>query len=409
MSKGVVVIAGSGQAGLQTATSLRQEGFDGKIIMFGDEAGLPYQRPPLSKAFLKEGRPERLLLRAESFFESNAIDLVDRTQVKRIDRFGSRVEITGGKSVGYDHLILATGTRNRVLPIPGATLRNIVELRTLQHAEQLRSGMATASHLIIIGGGFIGLEIAAVARMLGLAVTVIEAANRPIARALSSETSAYLLAQHLESGVDVRCGVSVSKIIEGGHGLVGGVELSSGEKMFGDLVLIAAGVVPNEEIAQEAQLETGNGIRVDDRLRTSDPKIFAIGDCAEFQSDGVWTRLESVQNAVDQAKCVARNIAGSPESYQKVPWFWSDQGAHKLQIAGLTGGSDYRFALHERGEVRFSAFCFKGGNFIGLETVNSPAEHMAARRLLALSKKFSLSDFKDVDFKIRDLATASAS
>jgi 3-phenylpropionate/trans-cinnamate dioxygenase ferredoxin reductase component len=223
MSESVVVIAGSGQAGLQAAISLRQDGFDGKIIMFGYEKGLPYQRPPLSKTFLKEGRAERLLFRAEDFFANNSIELVDRSRVEHINRRACRVEIAGRRGIEYGNLILATGTRNRVPPIPGNDLDNVFELRTLEHAEQLRVGLAAASHLIIVGGGFIGLETASVARALGLAVTVIETATRPMARAVSAETSAYLLACHRQNGVDVRCGVSVDKIVEGERGKACGV------------------------------------------------------------------------------------------------------------------------------------------------------------------------------------------
>jgi 3-phenylpropionate/trans-cinnamate dioxygenase ferredoxin reductase component len=182
---------------------------------------------------------------------------------------------------------------------------------------------------------------------------------------------------------------------------------SDGEMVFGDLILIAAGVLPNDEIAREADLATGNGIRVDARLRTSDPKIFAIGDCASFQVGGNWIRIESVQNAVDQAKCVARNILGASESYDRTPWFWSDQGDHKLQIAGLTGGTNNCFALEASDGTRLSAFCFQNGEFVGLETINSPADHMAARRLLALSRTFTVDDFKAVQFSIRDLLASN--
>jgi 3-phenylpropionate/trans-cinnamate dioxygenase ferredoxin reductase subunit len=403
-----ILIAGAGQAGFQTAASLRQDGFAGEIILVGDEPGLPYQRPPLSKGYIKDGAADRLLFRNLDFFEKSKIELEERRSVVSIDRFDRTVELSDGRTIGYGHLVLATGTRNRALPLPGSALRNVLGLRTLDHAEILRAKLASASKLVVIGGGFIGLEVAATARAQGLHVTVLEATARLMSRVVSPEVSDYFLAAHRGSGVDVRLNALARRIVDDGAGKAGGVELAEGERITADLVLVSAGVVPNAEIAEAAGLYVHDGVRVNDLLATEDPAISAIGDCASvpFGQDGIQTRLESVQNAVDQAKCLSRRLTGHAERYDKSPWFWSDQGTDKLQIAGLTAGADHHVVSGGRGEGKLSVQCYRRGELIGVETVNVPGDHMAARRILGQQPPLRLEAAGDAAFDLSVLMKA---
>lgn len=402
-----VVIAGSGQAGFQAAASLRQDGFAGEIVIVGDEPGLPYQRPPLSKAYLKEGVEDRLHFRADDFFAKNSIALEDGKSVTAIDRADRTVTLSDGRILPYGHLILATGARNRRLPLPGAGLDNVLELRTLDHARHLRDRLSTARSLAVIGGGFIGLEVAATARAFGLEVTVIEATSRLMSRVVSVPISNFFLAAHQDAGVSIRLDSMARAILNDGNGNAAGVELAEGERVGADLVLICAGVVPNAEIAEAAGLYVHDGIRVDDLLLTEDPAISAIGDCASFPfgQDGIQTRLESVQNAIDQAKCVSLRLVGKPEPYSKVPWFWSDQGPHKLQIAGLTAGADHHEIKDHDGKL--SVQCYRRGELIGVETVNAAGEHMAARRILAQPQPLTLEAAQAAGFDIVALMKAA--
>ena len=404
-----VVIAGSGQAGFQAAASLRQDGFAGEIVIVGDEPGLPYQRPPLSKAYLKEGVEDRLHFRAEDFFAKNSISLEDGKSVTAIDRSDRTVTLSDDRILAYGHLILATGARNRRLPLPGAGLDNVLELRTLDHARHLREKLSSATSLAVIGGGFIGLEVAATARAFGLEVTVIEATSRLMSRVVSTPISNFFLAAHQDAGVSVRLDSMARAILDDGNGNAAGVELAEGGRVGADLVLICAGVVPNAEIAEAAGLYVHDGIRVDDQLLTEDPAISAIGDCASFPfgQDGIQTRLESVQNAIDQAKCVSLRLVGKPEPYSKVPWFWSDQGPHKLQIAGLTAGADHHEINEHDGKL--SVQCYRRGELIGVETVNAAGEHMAARRILAQPQPLTLEAAQAAGFDIVALMKAAKS
>lgn len=402
-----VVIAGSGQAGFQVAASLRQDGFEGEIAIVGDEPGLPYQRPPLSKAYLKEGVEDRLVFRNRDFFEKNNIELMDAVSVTGIDRAAYQVALSIGITLDYDHLVLATGARNRRLPIPGVDLDNVLELRTLDHARLLRSKFEGAKSLAVIGGGFIGLEVAATARAFGLEVTVIEATSRLMSRIVSPPVSNYFLAVHRETGVDVRLDSMARAILNDGKGKAAGVELNDGTQIAAELVLVSAGIVPNVELAEEAGLYVHDGIRVDDQMLTEDPAISAIGDCASFPfgQDGTVVRLESVQNAVDQAKCVSLRLVGRPEAYHKVPWFWSDQGPHKLQIAGLTQGADHHEIIEQDGKL--SVQCYRREELLGVETVNAAGEHMAARRLLALPEPLRLETAAHAGFDLVALSKAA--
>lgn len=377
-----VVIVGAGQGGLQAAASLRAEGFAGPVTLIGDEPGLPYQRPPLSKAYMKDGDASRLALKPESFFAQSDIDYRPATIVAAIDRAAGEVVLAGGARVGFDHLILATGARNAVPPLPGLDLPGVHGLRGLADAARLRDAMGRARRAVVIGGGFIGLEFAAVAAAAGVSVTVLEAADRLMARAVTPPTSARFLDFHRGAGVEVRLSTLGAGVA--GTAVAEGVVLTDGTILPADLVLLATGVRPNVELAAEAGLAVANGIVVDGHLRTADPRIFAIGDCASFPLDGRATRLESVQAAADHARHVARSIAGQDQpTYAALPWFWSDQGPLKLQIAGLSEGWDDTHALHDAEGAVDTVLVFRAGRLIAVETVNQAGRHMAARKLLA--------------------------
>ncbi|NDW04128.1 NAD(P)/FAD-dependent oxidoreductase [Jiella pacifica] len=384
-----VVVAGGGQAGFQVAASLRLGGYGGPLTIVAQEPRLPYQRPPLSKTYIKtDAAFDSLLLKPESFYEKNAISVQAGEAVAAIDRRAGAVRLTNGENLAYDHLVLAVGASNRVLPIPGHALAGVHQLRTAEEAERLRAGLAGSARVVIVGGGFIGLEVAAALRALEKRVTVVEAADRLMGRTVSRQVSGFFLAEHRRMGIEIRLGSAVAAVL--GEDRVRAVRLADGEELPADLVLIAAGVTPNDRLAAEAGLATDNGILVDHHMATADPQIFAIGDCAAFHSpfaDRI-VRLESVQNAVDQAKLVAERIiagdaAGAIPPYRAVPWFWSDQGPFKLQIVGLTAGADHveMASLGEAGKL--VAYCFKGERLLGIETVNRPGEHMLGRRLLA--------------------------
>ncbi len=398
-----IVIVGAGQGGFQAAASLRQEGYEGPVTLVGDEPGLPYQRPPLSKAYLKDGNADRLALRPAVFYEAGRINYLPGVRAQRVDREGHALELSDKRLLPYDSLILATGSRNRRLTIPGVDLDGVVELRTLADAQALRDLMPDVRHAIVIGGGFIGLEFAAVARGFGLEVTVLEAAPRVMSRVVSKAMSEHFQALHADLGVNVRLDSPAAGII-GRDGRAAAVRLTDGEEVAGDLVVVAVGVVPNVELAEAARLECANGIVVDAELRTSDPDIFAIGDCVSFMpyGRGDRLRLESVQNAVDGARAVAATICGRPTPLTAVPWFWSDQASAKLQIAGLTHDSDAHDVVL-RGDGRLCVFCFRGERFVGLETVNSPADHMAARKVLAGGTCLTRGELAAADWQLKAL------
>lgn len=377
-----VVIVGAGQGGLQVAASLRQEGFAGSVTLLGDEPGLPYQRPPLSKAYMKDGDESRLALKPASFFETAGIDYRPGTIVAGIDRAAGEVVLEHGTRLPFDHLVLATGARNLRPALPGIDLPGVHELRGLADAARLRAMAEGVTRAAVIGGGFIGLEFAAVAAARGIAVTVIEATDRLMSRAVTPPISQRFLDFHRAAGVDVRLGALGTAVL-GSRGAEG-IALADGQEVAADLVLLAVGVRPNMELAAEAGLAVANGIVVDGHLRTGDPRIFAIGDCASFPLGGIATRLESVQAAVDHARHVARTITGAGQPpYDALPWFWSDQGPLKLQIAGLSTGWDDTHVLTDATGAVDTVLAFRDGRLIAVETVNQAGRHMAARKLLA--------------------------
>ena len=402
-----VVVVGTGQAGFQVAASLRDLHFDGRIVLIGDEIHHPYQRPPLSKAYL-DGKTDEvgLQIRPERFFADKQIDIRVGQRVTAIDRDQRRVSLETGEPLSYDHLVLATGARNRTLPGGGTGLDGVVQLRTLVDAGQLRARLAHAKRAVVLGAGFIGLEFAAVAAKRGLEVTVVEMAPRPMARALSPAMSRFFAQAHEAMGVTFVFGAVVESLA-GAEGRVTGVVLADGREIPADLVLVGIGVVPNTELAAEAGLAVANGIVVDDRLTTSDAAISAIGDCAMHPSRfgaGVPLRIESVQNAVDQGRCVAKRIMGQSEPYASVPWFWSDQGPLKLQIAGIASPEDVTVLRGDPDASQFSVFCFAGSSLRAVESVNRPADHMSARRLLALGRNPTPEQAADPAFDLKGFA-----
>jgi 3-phenylpropionate/trans-cinnamate dioxygenase ferredoxin reductase subunit len=403
MSVAGTVIVGGGQGGFQAAASLREEGYEEPVTIIGDEPVLPYQRPPLSKAYLLgEMTGERLLLWRESFYDKRNIDLLMGDRVVSIDRAARRVHLASNSALSYAHLVFAIGARNRLLPVEGADLDGVFYLRTQAESDAIRARMDAAQTIVVVGAGFIGLEIAAVASKLGKSVHVVEALSRVMSRAVSHAASDFYAEAHAQWGVELHLDARLSRIY-GADGSVTGIALADGRTLAADLVLVGIGIVPNVELAAEAGLPADNGIVVDRQLLTGDPNISALGDCAAFPdpAGGSLIRLESVQNAVDQARCIARRIAGHAEDYAAVPWFWSDQRDLKLQMVGLTGGAD-RFAVRGDPASRaFSVFCFAGERLLGIESVNRAAEHMFGRRLLAAGESITPREASDPSFDLK--------
>ena len=385
-----VVIVGAGHAGTQAAFSLRQSGYGGRLVLLNPEAALPYQRPPLSKAFLTGVSDEAALaFKPAAMYAGQNIELLNASAVS-IDRARKKLTLSDGQELDYGHLVLATGARARSLPVPGTTLAGVHALRTLDDALRLRPCLATARKAVVIGAGFIGLEFAAVAATKGLSVHVIEALDRPMARAISPAVSAHFVLAHQSWGVEWSTDCSVREIV--GHaGRVSAVITSDGRELPADVVVYGVGVQPNVELALEAGLDVADGILVDEFLATSDAAISAIGDVAAFPSlhAGRRTRLESVQNALDQARTVAARLVGDAKPFNACPWFWSDQGDRKLQIAGLALAGDEFVDLSPQASPHALVLGFRGGQLAVVETVNNPAEHMLARRVLGGPKSLT--------------------
>ncbi|OAF03558.1 pyridine nucleotide-disulfide oxidoreductase [Bradyrhizobium centrolobii] len=402
MTDGPVIIVGSGHGGYQLAASLRQAGFSGRVCLINDEAHLPYQRPPLSKAYIKgSAGPESLMFRPEKFYHDQKIELIAGRAVS-IDRAKRKVLLASGEMLDYGHLVLATGARNRLLDLPNANLPDVKYLRILDESEALRKIVPSKKRAVIIGAGFIGLEFASTARIKGLGVDVIELAPRVMARAVTAEVSDYFQARHREAGIRIHLGVQATSI-EAEGGKVTGVSLSDGRHLPADLVVVGVGVLPNIELAAEAGLPVASGIIVDEHLLTSDPNISAIGDCALFASPrfGGSLRLESVQNATDHARCVAARLTGDSKPYDGHPWFWSDQGDDKLQIAGLTTGYDRVVLRGDPTGKAFSAFCYKGDKLLGIESINRAGDHMFGRRLLGMDRSLAPEKAADESFDLK--------
>ena len=402
MSQGQVLIVGAGHAGFQLAASLRQHGFGERVCLINDEAHLPYQRPPLSKAYLKgEGRPDSLMFRPDKFYREQNIELIEGRAVA-IDRAARALVLASGASLDYGHLVLATGARNRLIDIPNANLEGVRYLRTLDESEALRQRIAPGQRVVVIGAGFIGLEFAATARAKGLEVDVVELGARVMARAVTAEISDYFQERHAAAGIRIHLGVQVTSIERDGA-RVAGVSLSDGRHVPADLVVVGVGVLPNVELADEAGLSVAAGVVVNEQLLTSDPDISAIGDCALFASPrfGASLRLESVQNATDHARCVAARLTGDAKTYDGLPWFWSDQGEDKLQIAGLTTGYDQVVVRGDRAQRSFSAFCYKARQLVGVESINRASDHVFGRKILGMNRSIEPEQAADTSFDLK--------
>lgn len=402
MTDGPVIIVGAGHGGYQVAASLRQAGFSDRICLINDETHLPYQRPPLSKAYIKgSAGPESLMFRPEKFYHDQTIELIAGRAVS-IDRAGRKVLLASGETLAYGHLVLATGARNRLLDLPNANLPDVKYLRILDESEALRKIMPSKTRVVVIGAGFIGLEFAATARIKGLEVDVLELAPRVMARAVTAEVSDYFQARHREAGIRIHLGVQATSI-EAEGGRVTGVSLSDGRHLPADLVVVGVGVLPNIELAAEAGLPVAAGIIVDEYLSTADPNISAIGDCALFASPrfGGSQRLESVQNATDHARSLAARLTGDRKPYDSHPWFWSDQGDDKLQIAGLTTGYDRVVLRGDPAKKAFSAFCYHGDKLLGIESINRAGDHMFGRRLQAMDRSITPEQAADESFDLK--------
>lgn len=381
--KNGTIIVGAGHAGVQTAASLREEGYDGPLVLIGEEQELPYHKPPLSKTFIKDATAKPQPLRGESFYESNSIDYRPGLHVESIDLAGRRLVLKERAPFAFDRLVLATGSRPRLLPVDGSGLSGIISLREVADARLIRELSAACTDVVVLGGGFIGLEIAATLRAAGRNVTVIEAADRLLGRVVGAPIGQHVRQRLADLGVRILTGATVSRL-EGDKGHVSAAVTSAGEPIPAQLVIVGVGVVPNVELAQQAGIAVANGIRVDHQMRTSVPEVLSVGDVASYRHwfTGADVRLESVQNATDQARLAARTITGGSDSYGAVPWFWSDIGDMKLQMVGLTTGADNHLVVGEPLENRFSVYHFAGDRLVAVESVNRPADHMLGRKML---------------------------
>jgi 3-phenylpropionate/trans-cinnamate dioxygenase ferredoxin reductase component len=399
-----VVIIGAGHAGGAVAAQLRQDGFAGAITLVGDEPVVPYQRPPLSKAWLAgTSSLDHVVLRPAEWYGENHVDLRLETRVAGIDREARKVALAGGETLPYDALIIATGARPRQLGVPGEDLAGVQALRTLADAEALKAAMLPGRTIVLIGAGYIGLEVAASARKAGMKAIVVEREARSVARVACETMSAFLEDYHARHGVEFIFKAAAKGFA--GSGGVTAVELADGRLLACDLVLVGAGVVPNDELAREAGLACGNGIVVDYEARTSDPAIFAIGDVAYRPLDLYNTqfRLESVPNALEQARCVAHVLSGKPVPAPEVPWFWSDQYDLKIQLAGLALDATSQIVRGDPATGKFAVFHMKGDAVRAVEAVNAPPEFMFGRKLIALGTPVDTGRLADISVSMKQV------
>ncbi len=409
MSAPTVAIVGAGLAGFQVASALREQGYQGRVVLVGEESHRPYHRPPLSKGYLLGADESSLAMRPDAYYADKQIEMLSSTRAVAIDRSHHKLALDNGSVVDFDHLVLAVGARNRPLHVPGYDLNGVFFLRHLDEARALRVRLHKAKQAVVIGAGFIGLEFAASAMKLGVAVTVLEVADRPMSRALSAPMANLYAREHSKAGARFLFNTQVKRLLDD-EGRVAAVETVEGTVLDADLVLICIGVIPNVELAATCNLEVRNGIAVDATLATADPHISAVGDCCSFPSGfaaGESVRLESVQNATDQARCVASRIMGRALPYAAVPWFWSDQGPLKLQIAGLTAGHDETVVRGDSAGTACSVFCFRSGRLLGVESVNRPGEHMIARRLMGNRVALTPAQAADESVDLKKMATAA--
>lgn len=407
-----IYIVGAGHAGGELAFSLRQQGSTAPITIVGEEAYLPYQRPPLSKAFLKgEVEPSALYLRQQAAFEKSNVGLLLSRRVERIERAARTLVFDDGREVTYSKLALTTGGRARHLTISQAPraerARNFHYLRTIDDVTAIRPRFEAGQRLVIIGGGYVGLEVAASAISCDLNVTVLESLPRVLARVTAPQMSAFYEQVHRNAGVDLRTGVEVTGLdFNAAEDMVTGVHCTGGVLIPADLVIVGIGQLPNTELAQAAGLDVDNGIVVDEYAVTSDPNIVAAGDCTSHPSVfcGRRVRLESVPNAVEQARVAASTLAGRPRTYDTVPWFWSDQYDLKLQMTGLSHGYDQFVLRGSMNNKSFAAFYLKAGRLIACDAVNRAQEFMVAKRMVAACTSFDPAALADETVPLKNLA-----
>ena len=401
-----IVIAGAGHAAGQVVASLQQHKFDGQIALVGDEPYLPYQRPPLSKKFLAGEMPaERLYVKPASFYEDAGVELHLDTTIEALDRETRSLSVSNGDPVSYDALVLALGSRVRRLPVSGTDLEGVHYLRSITDVEAIRADFDKGRRLVVIGAGYIGLEVAAVARQGGLDVTVIEMEDRVMSRVVSPEISDYYQIEHANQGVKLQLSTGVEGI--NGKKRVKSVTTSDGEEIPADVVVIGVGIEPNTALARDAGLDVDNGIVVDDHCRTSDPRIYAIGDCT-MHPNGIYgrsLRLESVHNALEQAKTAVANICGIDTAYNQVPWFWSDQYDLKLQIAGLSEGYDDVVIRGNPAERSFSCLYLREGQLIAVDAINAPRDFVQSKQLIADGTILDADRLADSDVTLKELAS----
>lgn len=407
MSKGVIII-GAGHGGVNLAIALRTEKYQGPVTLLSDEADLPYQRPPLSKTFVKgsdlEADEQKLLLRPQQFYADKAITLQLDTRVSAINTEGREVRLEDGSKLEYEQLVIATGTRARSLPLPGIDLKGVEVIRTLDDARRIRSAMASVENVAVIGGGFIGLEFAATAKQMGKTVTVLEAADRLMGRSVAPVISDYVLEKHRDSGIDIQLGASV-EALQGKDGHVAGVQTTAGN-IPAELVIVGVGALPNSELAEAAGIACDNGVIVSNHMRTSVQNVFAIGDCAAHKNlfaENRQLRLESIQNATDQARTVAKVIAGTDAVYEVVPWFWSDQGDMKLQMVGLSFDATETVTRGDPASGKFSVFHYRDEQLIAIDSINQPGDHLMGRKLIGGHTSPPVSDVGNTDIPLKSL------
>jgi 3-phenylpropionate/trans-cinnamate dioxygenase ferredoxin reductase subunit len=398
-----ILIVGGGQAGAQAIDTLRREGFDGRIVLVSEEAELPYQRPPLSKKYLAgELAADRLPFRHQSFYDEHRIELKLGVGAIRLDPVAHRVALSNGESVVYDRLLLCLGGISRQLTCPGSELPGVHYLRNISDVPGIRAGLKPGARTIIIGGGYIGLETAATARKMGCAVTVLEMADRVMNRVVASNVSEYFAHEHRSQGIKLICNTRVVRL--DGVARVERVVCADGSIHEADTLVVGVGAVANMRLAAEAGLQCENGIVVDEFCRTTDPAIYAAGDCTYHPSlhYDMRVRLESVDNAVEQAKTAALNLLGRPAVHDRVPWFWSDQFDNKLLIVGLSQGHDQQVTRGDPATRRFSVCYLKGGELLAVEAINHTKDYMAARKLIAERVRPDPNRLADPSVAIKD-------
>jgi len=398
------VIVGAGQAGATLAETLRKRGFDGEITMIGEEAVPPYQRPPLSKGYLLGDMVlERLFLRPAAWYGDHNVTLLTNTDVTEINAAQRSVTLSNGETLRYDKLALATGAEPHRLPARiGGTLAGVYTVRSLADVDSMKSEFAPGRRVLIIGGGYIGLEAAAVAAKLGLKATLVEMASRILQRVAAKETSDYFRRLHSGHGVDLIEGVGVEALL--GEGRITGARLADGREIEVDFAIVGVGVAPRIALAEAAGLEIENGIKTNAQAQTSDPHIYAAGDCASTPLNGAQVRIESVGNAIDQAQIAAVNMMGGAEAYTPKPWFWSDQFDVKLQIAGLNTGYDHVAVRGEGASV--SHWYYMGNTLLAVDAMNDPRAYMVGKRLIEAGKSPAAEMVADVSIELKTIMAA---